>query len=170
MCQSVSQSVSQSVCPRLNDRCTVKTPFFPSIFLITLIQFQKNLLHDSKHVLNERICFFFTGQRCSRFAVGISNAKEVIDDQFTASSSLGPENEAWHARIGGIEGDGWCAARGTINRQYLQVDLKKDYVFCGITVQGGFHGHVDGFELEFARKEGGPFTPYRRVRYGVEPF
>ncbi|KAL9954146.1 hypothetical protein ACROYT_G041645 [Oculina patagonica] len=103
------------------------------------------------------------GQGCSRFAVGISNIEKVRDDQITASSSLGEVNRPWHARLGETRGDGWCAAQGRARRQYLEIDLEKDFVFCGITVQGGFHGHVDDFELEFARQKGGAFTPYGRV-------
>lgn len=93
--------------------------------------------------------------------MGISNRTIVKDYQITASSSLGPENEPYHARIGSAIGDGWCAATGGQNREYLEIDLERDYAFCGINVQGGFHGHVETFQLAFAQKEGAPFILYR---------
>lgn len=116
------------------------------------------------------VALIVTGQRCQDFAVGISDVAKVRNDQMTASSSLGNANRPYFARIGSAAGDGWCTAQTPGVREYLQVDLEKDFVFCGIMVQGGFHGHVDTFQLEFSRKIGGSFIQYGKVRDLLERF
>ena len=106
--------------------------------------------------------FSFQGQQCQKFNIGLNDRSKISDDQFTASSFLSPETAPFHARIGGTEGEGWCAQERR-NNEYLQVDLRRDYVVCGVIVQGGIHGNVDSFDLEFST-DGSFFSPYSKVR------
>ena len=80
----------------------------------------------------------------------------------TASSVLSIETRPYYARIGSPRGDGWCAGNKR-NGEYLQVDMGTDYVLCGIFVQGGFHGHVESFDLEFSR-DGSFYSPHSQVK------
>lgn len=101
------------------------------------------------------------GQQCQKFNIGLNDRSKISDDQFTASSFLSPETAPFHARIGDTEGEGWCAQESR-NNEYLQVDLRRDYVVCGVIVQGGIHGNVDSFDLEFST-DGSFFSPYSKT-------
>lgn len=101
------------------------------------------------------------GQQCQKFNIGLNDRSKISDDQFTASSFLSPETAPFHARIGDTEGEGWCAQESR-NNEYLQVDLRNDYVVCGVIVQGGIHGNVDSFDLEFST-DGSFFSPYSKT-------
>ena len=106
--------------------------------------------------------YSFQGQQCQKFNIGLNDRSKISDDQFTASTFLSPETAPFHARIGDTEGEGWCAQESR-NNEYLQVDLRRDYVVCGVIVQGGIHGNVDSFDLEFST-DGSFFSPYSKVR------
>ena len=79
-----------------------------------------------------------------------------------ASSFLSEETRPYFARIGSARGFGWCA-KNERNGEYLQVDMGRDYVLCGIFVQGGFFGHVESFDLEFSR-DGSFYSPHSQVK------
>lgn len=87
----------------------------------------------------------------------------------TASSFLGNDHRPFNARLRSPIDRGWCASRAGTRGSYLQIDLERDYAFCGIRVQGAKHGHVNTFELRFARGRGDPFIPYGVVRGGIVP-
>ena len=110
--------------------------------------------------------FYTGGLPCENFGVGIGNRARVKDSQMTASSTLGTDFSPFHARLGSARDRGWCASAGTLNN-YLEIDLERDYVFCGIRVQGGAHGHVNTFQLRFARGKGDSFVPFGKVRDGA---
>lgn len=61
-----------------------------------------------------------------------------------------------------MEGEGWCVQESR-NNEYFQVDLRRDYVVCGVIVQGGIYGNVDLFDLEFF-VDGSFFSLYFKVR------
>jgi len=100
------------------------------------------------------------GFPCENFAVGIGERARVKDKQMTASSFLGNDHRPFNARLRSPIDRGWCASRAGTRGSYLQIDLERDYSFCGIRVQGAKHGHVNTFELRFARGRGDPFIPY----------
>lgn len=122
---------------------------------------------DVEMVCTDVIVLFYTGALpCENFDVGIGDRARVKDSQMTASSSLGRNFRPFHARLASARDRGWCASTETLNT-YLEIDLERDYVFCGIRVQGGTHGHVNTFQLRFARGKEGSFIPYDKVRDGV---
>lgn len=101
------------------------------------------------------------GQRCQNFNIGFSERNKIPDNKFTASSSLSSETSPHHARIGDVQGEGWCAANKGDN-EYLQVDMGRDYVVCGVIVQGGSFGNVESFDLEFST-DGSFFNSYSKT-------
>lgn len=87
----------------------------------------------------------------------------------TASTFLGSDHRPFNARLESPIDRGWCPSTDDTLGSYLEIDLERDFAFCGIRVQGAKHGHVDTFELRFSRGRGGPFIPYGVVRDGITP-
>ena len=81
-----------------------------------------------------------------------------------ASTFLGRDHLPSNARLKSPDDRGWCASSKGARNSYLEIDLKRDYAFCGIRIQGAARGHVDSFQLRFAHDKRGPFIPVDTVR------
>ena len=113
------------------------------------------------------ISVYLKGQKsCKDFAVGIKDKRIIPDTHMTASSSLSSQTRAYHARVKG-KGEGWCAGE---NRQgeYLEINVGKEYVLCGIALQRGSYGFVTSFTLQFSQ-DGHSFNQFPRVSDHVSP-
>jgi len=104
------------------------------------------------------------GFPCENFGVGIGDRSKVDDSQLTASTFLGNRFRAFNARLDSPGDNGWCSSFAGREGSYLEIDLRRDFAFCGIRLQGGDHGHVDTFQLRFAGAKEGPFTLFDTVR------
>lgn len=82
----------------------------------------------------------------------------------TASTFLGNDFRPFNARLASPRDRGWCASADGAQGSYLEIDLERDFAFCGIRLQGAAHGHVNSFQLRFALDEEGPFIPFGTVR------
>ena len=108
------------------------------------------------------LLLYIGGLPCENFGVGIGNRAKVKDSQMTASTFLGNDHRAFNARLASPIDRGWCASDSEALNSYLEIDLERDFAFCGIRIQGAAHGHVDSFQLRFARDKEGPF-----IRFGT---
>lgn len=97
------------------------------------------------------------GLPCENFGVGISDRARVGNSQINATSFLGNDYRPFNARLESPLDRGWCASASGALNSYLEIDLERDFVFCGIRLQGAAHGHVNSFQLRFARNTRGPF-------------
>lgn len=100
------------------------------------------------------------GLPCENFGVGIGDRAKVKNSQMTASTVLGSDYRAFNARLDSPIDRGWCASANGAQGSYLEIDLERDYAFCGIRIQGAAHGHVNTFQLRFARDKEGSFIPF----------
>jgi len=107
------------------------------------------------------------GLPCENFGVGIGDRAKVKNSQMTASTVLGSDYRAFNARLDSPIDRGWCASANGAQGSYLEIDLERDYAFCGIRIQGAAHGHVNTFQLRFARDKEGSFIPFGTVRDDV---
>ena len=113
------------------------------------------------------ILLYTGGLPCENFGVGIGDRAKVKNSQMTASTFLGRDHRPFNARLGSPIDRGWCPAAAGVRDSYLEINLERDFAFCGIRIQGAAHGHVNSFQLRFARDEEGPFIPFGTVRDDV---
>ena len=115
-------------------------------------------------IINIILLLYAGGLPCENFAVGISNRTRVKDDQFDATSFLGRDHRPFNARLKSPRDRGWCSTVSGRQNSYLEINLERDLAFCGIRIQGAARGHVNSFQLRFARDKRGPFVPFGTVR------
>ena len=109
---------------------------------------------------------FLSGQEtCLDFSVGITDRDIIPDSSFTASSFIANVANPFFARLNENRGEGvWCASE-PLEDEWLEVDLGRNFVICGIRVQAGFIGYVTKFKMGFSADRGN-FT-FTRVRRGA---
>ena len=133
------------------------------IMLLIMLDFP-----DEEMMGTDVILLLYTGGLpCENFGVGIGDRSIVRNSQMTASTFLGSDYRAFNARLDSSIDKGWCTSASGRVGSYLQINLERNFVFCGIRLQGAVHGHIDTFELRFAQSIEGPFIPFGRVRDDV---
>ncbi|KAL9969150.1 hypothetical protein ACROYT_G021326 [Oculina patagonica] len=102
---------------------------------------------------------------CFQNAVGVANSGIIPDKQMTASSYYSARYKPGYGRLHYNRADGWCTSTPGKTGEWLQVDLGKLFLVCGVATQGdsihdGVPEWVTDFKLAYSL-DGRTWTTYK---------
>ena len=102
---------------------------------------------------------------CFTNAIGVGDQTIISDNQITATSYLGDIFLPAYGRLYDNRGDGWCAFLPSASNDWLQVDLGKTFLVCGVATQGDAEydlviSWVTAFKLSYS-SAGNTWTTYK---------
>ena len=84
------------------------------------------------------VLFFSNFLGCVLDPVGVSDSSVILDQRFSASSSLSGRSPS-DGRLNGS--NAWIPATNNDNNDFLQIDLGSLYFVCGVATQGNPNGN-----------------------------